>query len=102
MLTKKQRERRASWNSQQKRRHEKRKAKKLEARIAREAEMVEYLNRSGWTKGRESWAKPDWDLDKERKYLTKDGKPPEGISPMTCYATLHQAVKIQMKLDSVS
>ncbi len=102
MLTKKQRARRAAWTPTQRRRHEKRQAKKLEARIAREAELAEYLTKTGWTKGRESWAKPDWDLDKERKYLTKDGNPPEGIQPLTCYASLYQAARIQRKLDGQS
>lgn len=91
-LTRKQRARRAAWTPAQKRRHEKKQV--------REAELVAYLEKSGWKKGRESWLKPDWDLDKERKYLTKDGKPPEGIEPMTCYASLHKAARIQRKLDA--
>jgi hypothetical protein len=73
--------------------------KKAVARVEREKELTEYLSNSGWTKGREVWMKPDWE-DKERKYSTSDGKPPEGIEPFTCYASLCGAAKIQRKLDS--
>tara|TARA_Y100000034_G_scaffold85761_1_gene102796 strand:+ start:93 stop:506 length:414 start_codon:yes stop_codon:yes gene_type:complete len=69
------------------RRKEKRKAAQEEARILREAKMMERLVKCGWKRSGPNldvWSIGGW----------KDGYPD------TCYQTLHRAYKIQLKLES--
>ncbi len=98
-LTRRQRKRRNLRTPKELKRQTNKQVKKAAARVEREKELTEYLTSTGWTKGREVWMKPDWE-DKERKYCTSDGKPPQGVEPFTCYASLYGAAKIQRKLDS--
>lgn len=82
-LTRKQRIKRLNESPSKKRSREKIKEKKETARMSREGKMAGYLKSKGWTKTpRDQWSIPGWQSDD------------------ICIKTLHQAHKIQLKLDS--
>lgn len=66
-----------------------------------------YLGKNGWRKGKESWGKPHRILSREVGYgvdygdeLVAEEIDPGRLSDF-CLRTLKQAVKIQLKVDSL-